>query len=266
METVRKPENLPWRSASLIELRTFGHVGLTPGEGGDADALVAQPKRFALFCYLAFPKPGILHRRDTLLGLFWPNVDQEHARMDLRQSLIFIRHALREDVLLRCGDDEVGVNPDLVWCDVAEFQCAVEDERWSDAVGLYCGEFLQGYHLSGDLEFERWLDGERTRLVRAYAMALERAVDVAAAGNDVRAALEYSERLVEHDPYNSRYAIKLVQALAVANDPANALLCAKQHAELLREELDIAPPRELQALVRWIRQLESEGSRPPVYP
>ncbi len=75
----------------MIELQTFGHAGLTSGEGGDANALLAQPKRCSLFCYLALPKPGTLHRRDTLLGVFWPESDQEHARMDLPQALRFIR-------------------------------------------------------------------------------------------------------------------------------------------------------------------------------
>jgi DNA-binding SARP family transcriptional activator len=85
----------------MIELRTLGHVRLTGGEGTDPDALLAQPKRFALFCYLALPKPGTLRRRDTLLGVFWPASDQKHARMDLRQALAFIRRVLGENVLFR---------------------------------------------------------------------------------------------------------------------------------------------------------------------
>jgi serine/threonine-protein kinase len=245
----------------MIELRTLGHLELTADDGSDAATLVAQPKRFALLCYLAIPKPGTLHRRDTLLGLFWPEVDHEHARMDLRQALHFIRHVLGEDALLRCGDQEVGVNPDRVWCDAAEFQRAVDEGRWSDAVGLYRGEFLKGFHVSGDPEFERWLDRERSRLVRAYAGALERAVDSAVAGGDVRGAVEYCERLVEHDRYNSRYAMKLMEALVAAGDPANALLYAERHRELLRAELDIAPPPELDALTKRIR-LQPETLRP----
>ncbi len=238
-----------WSSLDVIEARTFGYVELNAGESGDAKALLAQSKRFALFCYLALPKPGTLHRRDVLLGLFWPESDQEHGRADLRQALRFIRRALGGDSLLHCGADEVGVNPDLVWCDVAEFQRAVDEGRWTDAVGLYRGEFLQGFHVSGNLEFERWLDAQRSRLSRAYAGALERAAEKAVAGDDVRAAVEYSERLVEHDRYNSRYTVKLMEVLVAAGDPANALLCAERHRELLREELGIAPPPDFEAQV-----------------
>ena len=241
----------------MIELRTFQHVGLTGDEGVDASALLAQPKRFGLFCYLALPQPGTLHRRDTLLGVFWPETDQAHARMDLRQALSFIRHALGEDVLLRRGADEVGVNPDHVWCDAAEFQRAVGEGRWSEAVGLYRGEFLEGFHLSGDPEFQRWLDGERARLANAYGSALERAADSETVEGKTRTALEYFERLVEHDRYNSRYAMKLMEALVAAGDPANALLYAERHRQLLQTELDIAPPPEFETLVERIRALSS---------
>jgi len=238
----------------MIELRTFGHTELTAGEDGDADALIAQSKRFALFCYLALPKPGILHRRDTLLGVFWPETDQEHSRLDLRQALAFIRKTLGEDVLLRRGDHEVGLNPDIVWCDAAAFQQAVEQREWAEAVELYQGDFLKGFFLSNEAEFEPWLDGERARLAGAYRTALEEAANSAVSDGHGRRAVEYCERLVEQDRYNSRYAMKLMEALAAVGDPANALLCAERHAELLQEEFDIAPPPELQALAEQIRQ------------
>ena len=245
----------------MIELRTFGNIELAAGEGGAGDALLAQPKRFALFCYLALPKPGTLHRRDTLLGVFWPEADQEQARMDLRQALAFIRRVLGEDVLINRGAEEVGLNPDRVWCDAAAFQDTVEQGRWVEAAESYRGEFLKGFFLSKGEEFEHWLDGERARLAGAYGTALERAIDTVSASGDARMALEYSERLVEHDRYNSRYAMKLMEALVVADDPANALLYAERHRELLRDEFDIAPPTELQALAERIRQ-ESETLRP----
>jgi len=41
--------------------------------------VLAQPKRVALLAYLAAATPRRLHRRDSLLALFWPELDQEHA-------------------------------------------------------------------------------------------------------------------------------------------------------------------------------------------
>ncbi len=76
----------------LIELRTLGPAEINAGKDRDPGPLLAQPKRFAVLCYLAMPKPGTLHRRDALLGVFWPETDQDHSRMALL-SRRFIRRS-----------------------------------------------------------------------------------------------------------------------------------------------------------------------------
>src|SRR2546422_1905507 len=49
--------------------------------------MIRRPPRSTLFPYTTlFRSPGF-HRRDSLLALFWPELDQEHARKALRQAL-----------------------------------------------------------------------------------------------------------------------------------------------------------------------------------
>jgi DNA-binding SARP family transcriptional activator len=64
----------------MITLRALGGIGLTAADGRDFDGLLAQPKRLALLVYLASPRPGTWHRRDTLLGVFWPDLETGKAR------------------------------------------------------------------------------------------------------------------------------------------------------------------------------------------
>ena len=76
----------------MIQLRTLGGLDLTdPDSGGELRAVLVQPKRFALLVYLALANAHRFRRRDTLTGLFWPNVDGDHARGALRQALRFLR-------------------------------------------------------------------------------------------------------------------------------------------------------------------------------
>lgn len=243
----------------MIEFRTFGHIELTTGGGDEAEALVAQPMRFALFCFLALPKIGTFHRRDTLLAVFWPEVDQKRARANLRQALVYLRGILGEDVVMRRGDEEIGLNPDLVWCDAAAFSVAVEQGSWVEAVGLYRGEFLKAFFLSNGAEFEQWLEGERARLAASYRTALEEAANEAVSSGDWSRAVDYCERLYDQDRFNSRYAMKLMETLVGAGDPANALAQAEEHTLLLREEFDIAPPEEMLALEGRIREHAESG-------
>ena len=77
-----------------LELRVLGAMGLRSAAGDDVDALLTQPKRLALLVYLAAATPRGFHRRDKLLALFWPELDQEHARASLRKAVYVVRQAL----------------------------------------------------------------------------------------------------------------------------------------------------------------------------
>ena len=60
---------------TTIKLRTLGSMSLTSPEGEDLSSIRSQPKRLALLVYLALARPRAFHRRDTLLSLFWTDLD-----------------------------------------------------------------------------------------------------------------------------------------------------------------------------------------------
>src|SRR5207245_7395531 len=103
----------------MIELRMLGRLSLTGADGGEVRTLPGQPRRFALLAYLAAATPPGFHRRDSLLALFWPELDQEHARTALRQALRVLRSALGSGVVVGRGDDAVGLDVGLVGSGVA---------------------------------------------------------------------------------------------------------------------------------------------------
>ena len=177
---------------ALIEIRTLGPADINAGPDRDPRPLLAQSKRFAVLCYLTLPRPGTLHRRDALLGVFWPEGDQEHSRMALRQALAHIRRVLGNDAVVRRGTEEVGLNPELVWCDVAAYQSALEEHRWTDAVEIYRGEFLEGLALSHAQEFRHWLDAKRTGLADSFAFALEELAEAATVEGSLQSPLWYA--------------------------------------------------------------------------
>src|SRR6059036_1853436 len=106
----------------MIELRMLGRLSLTGADRREVRGLLGQPRRLALLAYLAAASPQGFHRRDTLLALFWPELDQEHARAALRQALHVVRDTLGTDVIVTRGDEEVALDFDLMWCDVAALE------------------------------------------------------------------------------------------------------------------------------------------------
>ena len=64
----------------MIRFYTLGSLDLQASDGRQLKSVLAQPKRVALLAYLAACGKGDSHRRDTLLGLFWPDLDESRAR------------------------------------------------------------------------------------------------------------------------------------------------------------------------------------------
>src|SRR6266705_3168324 len=147
----------------MIEFRLLGTLHLTDAEGREVKSLLTRPRRLALLAYLAAATPRGFHRRDTLLALFWPELDQEHARAALRQALHVVRGSLGADAVLTRGDEEIGLDFDRLSCDVVAFDGAIAAGHFCEALDCYQGPLLEGFFIPDAGEFERWLEGERAR-------------------------------------------------------------------------------------------------------
>src|SRR2546427_8346982 len=142
----------------MIEFRMLGTLHLTDAAGHEVKGLLTRSHRLALLAYLAASTPRRFHRRDSLLALFWPELDQEHARAALRQALHVVRGALGSDVVVTRGDEEIGLNVHHLRCDVVAFDQAIAAAQFDEALDLYHGNLLEGFFIPGAGEFERWLE------------------------------------------------------------------------------------------------------------
>jgi len=241
----------------MIRLRTLGPLDLRAVDGEELRTVLAQPKRFALLAYLAVATPRGAHQRDTLIALFWPEQDSEHARNALSQSLHFLRRWLGADVIIGRGADELALNRDMLWCDAVAFEDALAAGQPKEALELYRGDLLHGFHLSDDaVEFERWLEGERERLMRREVSALQTVAKNAEQAGDFAGAVSWWQRLAARDPYSSRIALGLMRAFEAAGDPGAAVRHARVHETLLKNELDLAPDAEVGAFANRLRSAQ----------
>ncbi|HEX2210691.1 MAG TPA: BTAD domain-containing putative transcriptional regulator, partial [Longimicrobium sp.] len=225
---------------------------------GPITGRAAHRRRLALVAILAAAR-GRPVGRERIIGLLWPDNPADAARHTLSEGLYVLRKELGEESFVVMGD-EVGLDPAHVRSDLDDFERALQEGRWEDAVRAYGGPFLEGFYVSEAPEFERWAEGERDRLARAYGRALEELATAAeAAGASLRAA-DWWRRLLAHDAFSSRVALRLVRVLERGGERAAALRAAEAHVLLLREELGVGPDPELAAL---IEDLRSEPPAPP---
>src|SRR3989442_1282775 len=249
----------------MIELRLLGRLSLTSAAGRDVRALLGQPRRLALLAYLAAATPPGFHRRDSLLALFWPELDQEHARAALRQALHVVRDALGAGAVASRGDEEIGLDVDRVSCDVAAFGRAVDREEFREALDLYRGNLLEGFFISGAPDFERWLEAERSRLRDMAARAARMLGEHYEADGDVTAAAHWVRRALELAPNEEALLRRLVPVLDRHGDRAGALQAYAEFTARLAEEYQAQPAPETEALVAAVRARQL-AQPPPALP
>ena len=246
-----------------FRLRLLGGAILERDDGTLLVGRAAQRHRIALLALLACT-PGAGLSRDKLIGLLWPESDTERARNLLNVSVYELRKSLGDDALLSAGD-ELRLNGDAVSSDLADFTAAMEREDHDAAVALYRGPLLDGFFVDDAPELERWTERERARLADAYARALEALAGAAERRGDRRGAAEWWGRRAAHDPYDSRVALLLMQALDAAGHRAGALQHASIHERLLQEELGMPTAPAVRALATiqikpdTIKVVKSEG-------
>lgn len=236
----------------MLRLRLFGAIELRAADGHEISAVLRQPKRLALLAYLVAAYPRRFHRRDSLLALFWPELDASDARRALRRALYFLRAQLGDSTIVARGD-EVTVPREVVWCDVAAYREALEANRPEEAVVLYRGDLLEGFFVSSAPGFERWMEEERARLRTLAVTAAAALADRASQGGELEQAVGWARRAMELAPTDEAALRRLVKLLDRLGDRAAALEAYDAFTEILTAELDLEPSPETRALVDAIR-------------
>jgi TolB-like protein/DNA-binding SARP family transcriptional activator/Tfp pilus assembly protein PilF len=238
----------------MYRLRAFGGLVLER-DGVRLDGVAGHRKALSLLAALAVH--GSLGR-ERLMALLWPESDAGRAKGSLKQAVHLLRRQLSEPDLL-VGTAELRLNPDRIESDVQLFTRALEVGDAAAAVALYDGPFLDGVHLDGTPEFERWADERRAELAGRYARALEELARGAEARGDPLAAAGWWRQLQAADAFNGRVALHLMQALEAAGDRAAALCHARVHDFLLREELGIPADPAILDLAERLRAPAASG-------
>ena len=224
-------------------LQLLGGISLED-ESGRATGQVAQRRRLALLAVLGASRSSV--SRDRLVALLWPELDAESARHRLSDSVYVIRRALGKAAVVTEGDD-VRLDAIKVRVDVRDFERALDAGAPEEAVDLYTGAFLDGFHLSNAAGFERWVDDERTRLAGRFAHALRALASAAERQNDFTAAAEWLGRLAALDPLGARVALRLMADLERAGDGAAALRHARVHQAMRHAELELGEDPDIRA-------------------
>ena len=228
----------------------------------------------ALLAYLAVESDRA-HRRESLIGMFWPERPERMARHSLSQALSNLRRLFdgdgtvppylqtnRQTLQFDAGSDlrlDVAELTDLIatsrrHAHVRLADCDACVARLERAVALYRGDFLEGYSLADAPAFEEWVTLQREHLHRLTIETLE---DLAAA-YEQRGAFEQgvqvARQAVAMDPLRESAHRALMRLLALAGERSAAIAQYDACCRILADELGVEAEDETSALVARIRE------------
>jgi DNA-binding SARP family transcriptional activator len=239
----------------MIDLRLIGGIEVRSSEVGGNRASLTQPKRLALLMYLALAEPAGQHSRDRLLALLWPDADDASSRHSLRNALHALRRALGDDAIVTRGESWIGLDFDVLECDVLELRAHLAAGRVEEAIALWSCDLAPGFHLSGAPEFDWWLEEQRTTLARGVrASAWHRARELEGTG---AAEIDAVRRAIQIDPLNEPGTRRLMELLSAAGDRSGALRAYQDLADRLAHELETGPSAETHDAAQRLRGVAS---------
>lgn len=225
-------------------------------------------KTTALLAYLAYQGGWV--KRSTLLYLLWSDSPEEKAQTNLRQLLHVIRQ-LPYTQRLEITKER------LRWCietDTAAFSRAYEAQVWEDAVTHYQGELLTGFYVPGILEFDNWLELERSQLAARWRHAALRLVEALMVTARQAEALTLLERLYQDDPLDEGCVRMYVTALRQQNrhNEAEHILAQVSYQDIAAFDTDASlskqPAAELvqeSEIALTVRPVSLPSSRTPFF-
>ncbi|HET7622079.1 MAG TPA: BTAD domain-containing putative transcriptional regulator [Gemmatimonadaceae bacterium] len=229
----------------MYRLNLFGSVSIDD-ESGPVTGRAVQRHRLALLGILAASRAlGV--SREKLISYLWPDSGTRRARHALADSVYRLNEALGGSAVLVVGD-QLRLDGASVVCDVVLFRNAVAAGEWEAAARLYRGPFMDGFSLQGALEFEQWMELVREQMDSEYGRALEALAELCAASGDAAGAVTAWRQRATLDRYDSRVALRLVEALVAAGNRAAAVRHAHSHARLVEEELGALSAPEIATL------------------
>ena len=228
-------------------------------------------KEQGLLAYLAV-ESSQTHSRDSLIGLFWPDLPPADARNNLRVALSRLKRNFGDSNILETTRYTIRMNPDSpVWLDVGQFLALIDQTEAHDhrsvaacqpcqdqlkqAVDLYRGEFLTGFFLEDCLAFEEWLFVWRERLHVQVLKQLDQLVQTGEDNGRYPDAEEYARRAIELDPLQESAHRQLMRALYAQGQRSAALSQFQIGETVLRDELGVEPEAET---VRLRQEIQAE--------
>ena len=208
---------------------------------------IAINKAYLLTIYLVYKTDWV--SRDEILGLFYPELPEEKARVNLRALLKRVRKMPLCETL-ESKDSRLRLQASS---DVKAFQEAINEQNWQTAIELYNGDFLKGFNEKSP-SLEAWLALERRSLQEAYYYAILECANALEKAQNFTEALALLNDALKEESLNEELVQAYMRCAHLAGRRKKALEIFESFKAELEDELAISPLAETLILAEKIKQ------------
>ncbi len=239
----------------MLSFQLLGAVALFK-DGQPLNQFRSQ-KEAALLIYLA--QTGQSHQRDFIADLLWEDRTTEQVLSNLRTVLARLRKQVGDALLVSRKTlalapasqqqvDAVVLLQSLA--NVGPIDTPAKADALQTALDAYQGDFLADFHLPDAPQFEHWVTVTREQIRRQVIAAYAKLGQYLLATGAVDDGIALAQRWLAVDRLDEAAHTLLIRLLLEAGQRDAAVAHYAYCAELLRKELDIAPPAALIALIK----------------
>ncbi|HUR00898.1 MAG TPA: BTAD domain-containing putative transcriptional regulator, partial [Gemmatimonadaceae bacterium] len=164
-----------------------------------------------------------------------------------------VRQHLPPGAIASRGDDELSASPAIIRTDVADMIDDLNAGRFLEALDRYQGELLPGIYIADAPAFEKWLEGERSRMrSMARRAAIQLSEELEKRG-DLINAIEAARRASEFDAADEAAARRWIALLDKSGDRAQAFAVYERFRNHVFEAFGVRPSAETVALLDSVR-------------
>lgn len=217
----------------------------TPELSWNNEALAPRSKKgLALLCYLAAQAEPV--ERENLVELLW----KPGKAASLRQELYSLRDLSDIEIWLS-DDDPVEL---FAQTDLAQFETAIAEGRFEDAVALWRGSFLEDIKVRAAPAFVDWLELERARLEQLYQDARLGYLEQLEGSRDIEKSISFAKDYLKTDPLNESVHRTVMRLEHKRGNSEAALAQFEELRQIVRDELGVEPLAETLELLQEIEQ------------
>lgn len=207
-----------------------------------------------LFFYLVSQPGGV--SREKISEAFWADLPPEQMRLQFKNTIYRLRHAIGTDVILY-DSDSYWFNRSLDYdLDTENFRSRLEqaaevpDEQekltlTQQALDLYQGDYLP------DID-ETWVEVERQSLHRLYVDASRDYAELQLSRGSHTQVLEDCERVLRIDPTQEEFHRLAMRAHAARGNRSGVIRQYEVCTQILRDELGVSPSEQTKNLYRLL--------------